>query len=141
MGHRAHEAGPVERKTDREVLQGNVVYELIVAALQEGRVYGCEGLHAFGGQPSPKVTACRGDAHVETTLRELFRENIDARAARHGRRDRNNLIVLAALFHEGFPEDLGVAWMPRLALILRARNYIELRHTVILVLAEFSAGA
>ena len=45
----ADQAGPVEGKQDVEVLDGDVVDELVVAALQEGGVDGDHGFGALAG--------------------------------------------------------------------------------------------
>ena len=46
----ADEAGAVEREAHRQALDGDVVHDLIVGALQEGRVDGRERLQALGGE-------------------------------------------------------------------------------------------
>ena len=54
----ADQAGAVHGEAHGQVLQVDVVDDLVVAALQEGRIDGAERLVALRRQPAAKVTAC-----------------------------------------------------------------------------------
>ena len=54
----ADQAGAVDREADGQVLDRDVVYDLVVAALQECRVDRAERLEALARQSGAKVTAC-----------------------------------------------------------------------------------
>jgi hypothetical protein len=54
----ADQPGAVDREAHRQFLDGDVVHDLVVGALQEGRVDRDERLHALGREPAAKVTAC-----------------------------------------------------------------------------------
>ena len=83
-----HQTGTVQRKHDRQVLQGHVVDELVVGALQEGRIDCHHGLQALAGQARGKGHGVLfGNAHVEVTIGEAALELDHARALAHGRRD------------------------------------------------------
>ena len=65
----------IEREHDRQVLQRDVVDQLVVAALQEGRVDRDHRLHALAreaGGEGDRVLL--GDADVEVALREALLE-------------------------------------------------------------------
>ena len=49
----ADQTGSIDRETHRQFLNGDIVHDLIVAALQKGRVDRGEGFVALGGQPGP----------------------------------------------------------------------------------------
>ena len=65
----AHEAGAVEREAHGQVLDGDVVDDLVVAALQEGRVDRRERLDAVGREARGEGhRVLLGDADVEEAL-------------------------------------------------------------------------
>ena len=82
--------GTVDGEQNRQVLQGNVMYQLVVSALQESGVNRHDRLDAFARQ-----TACKGngvllgDTDVEIAVRELLFKLNQAAALAHGRRDGN----------------------------------------------------
>ena len=95
---RADQSGPVEGETDRQVLDRDIVHDLIVGALQEGRIDGAERLVAFRRQAGrERHRVLLGDADVEGAGRELLAEEVDAGARGHRGRDRDDLVVPRAL--------------------------------------------
>ena len=71
----ADEPGPVDGEAHRQPLDGDVVHDLVVGALQEGRIDGGERLVAFGGEAGGKGhRMLLGDADVEGALGEGFGE-------------------------------------------------------------------
>ena len=70
---RAHDAGAIDREQDRQVLEGHVVDDLVVRALQEGGVDGDHRLEPFcsetGGE---RDRVLLGDADVVIALGEAL---------------------------------------------------------------------
>ena len=82
------QAGTVDRKNHRQVLQCHIVDDLVVTTLQKSRVDGHHRPHALASH------ACRqcdcvllGDAHVDIALWETLVKLDHARALSHGGRD------------------------------------------------------
>lgn len=70
----ADQPAAVEREHDRQVLDRHIVDQLVVAALQEGRVDRRERLHSLRREPGGERDGMLlGDADVEGALRELCR--------------------------------------------------------------------
>ena len=103
----AHQASTVYGKDYRQILQGNVVDNLVVAALEEGGVYRHYGAQARRGQPR-----CVGDsvllshAHIEAARGEKLPEVAQTSAVNHRRRDRHNPLVLFGQLTERLAEYL-----------------------------------
>ncbi len=88
----ADEAGAVDGEAHRQPLDGDVVHDLVVGALQEGRIDRRERLEAFGRQPGGKGHGVLlGDADVEGALGKLLLEQVEAGARRHRRGDGDDL--------------------------------------------------
>ncbi len=93
----ADEAGPVDGEAHGEILDRDVMHDLIVTALKEGRIEGAERLEAFGGEAGGEGHRMLfGDADIEGALRERLLEDIEPRAARHGGGDREILSSFCA---------------------------------------------
>ena len=91
----ADETGAVHGEAHGQLLDGDVVDDLVVAALQEGRVDGAERLHAVGGEAGGEGDrVLLGDADIEGAVGKLCAEQIEAGARRHGRGDGDDLLVL-----------------------------------------------
>ena len=70
----ADQAGAVDGEAHRQVLDRDVVHDLVVGALQEGRIDRAERLYAFGRQARGEGhRVLLGDADVEGALRESSR--------------------------------------------------------------------
>ena len=93
----ADQARAVHRKPHRQRLDRDVVHDLIVAALQEGRIDRAERLVAFGRKPRREGhRVLLGDADVEGALGEYLLEQVDAGARWHRGGDADDLVVLRA---------------------------------------------
>ena len=87
----ADQPGAVDRKAHRQFLDRHVVHDLVVGALQEGRVDRRERLHALGGEAGGKGhRVLLGDADIEGALREFVAEQVEPGARRHRRGDRDD---------------------------------------------------
>ena len=94
----SHQARPVQRESNRETLNRNVVNDLVVGALQECRIDRRERLHSVRRQPRRKGHGVLlGNPDVEDPRREDLFHDIDAGARRHRRRDRADPIIPARL--------------------------------------------
>ena len=70
----AHQPGAIQREHHRQILQGDVVNELIVGALQERRVDRDDRLEALAGETRrERHRVLFGDRHVEIAVRESLR--------------------------------------------------------------------
>ena len=97
----ADEAGAVDGEAHRQALDRHVVDDLVVAALQEGRVDRAERLVAFGGKAGRKGhRMLLGDADVEGAVGEGLVEDVDAGAGRHRGGDADDLVVLLGFLDE-----------------------------------------
>ena len=125
----------VDGKADRKILDRHVMHHLVESTLQEGRVDGRERLIAFRRKPRGEGHAVLfGDAHIEATIREGFRELVEPGARRHGRGDGDHLVVGLCFGDQSLGEHLGVARRPAgRRLLLRAGDHIEASNTVELV--------
>jgi hypothetical protein len=103
------ETGAVQAEDDGELLEADVVDDLVVRALEEGRVDCDDGLEAAGGEAGCEEDGVLlGDADVEELARERLCENGESGAARHGAGDTDDAVVELGLAHEGAAEDLLV---------------------------------
>ena len=102
----ADEAGAVDGEADRQFLDRHVMDDLIIAALEEGRIDRAERLVAFGREAGGEGDRMLlGDADVERALGKDLLKEIEAGAARHRRGDRDDLVVLPRLRDQGIGED------------------------------------
>jgi hypothetical protein len=84
----ADQTGAVHGETHRQLLDRHVVDDLVVAALQEGRIDGAERLHPVGGETGGEGhRVLLGDADVVGAVREGLSEQVQPGARRHGRGD------------------------------------------------------
>ena len=134
----ADEAGPVDGEAHRQALDRHVVDDLVVGALQEGRIDRDERLVAFGRKTRGEGhRVLLGDADVEGACRETFPEKIEPGAGRHRRGDRDDLVVLLRLLDQALREHLRVGRRVGGALRLLAGDHVELGDAVILVVGGF----
>ena len=105
----ADEAGAIDRKHDRQVLQRHVVNELIVGALQERRVDRDHRPQALCGHPRGEGhRMLLGDRDVEIAIGETFGELDQPRALAHRRRDGNDARIALRHVAQPLAEDLRV---------------------------------
>mmetsp|Transcript_6704 Transcript_6704/g.21448 ORF Transcript_6704/g.21448 Transcript_6704/m.21448 type:complete len:310 (+) Transcript_6704:1127-2056(+) len=108
--------------------------ELVVGALQEGRVDGAEGLDALDGEAGGEGDGVLlGDTHVERPLREALAELVHACAAWHRRGDGHHGPVRSCEVDKRVGEDGGVRGRLGGCGQLLARRDVELWHAVVLV--------
>ena len=130
----ANEARPVDGEAHRQFLDRHVMDDLIVGALEEGRINSAEGLVAFGRKAAREGDGVLfRDPHVEGALGKDLLENIKARAARHRGGNRDDLVVLSRLGDQGIGEDPRIGRRVRLGFHLDAGNDIECIDAMIFV--------
>ena len=129
-----HKTRSVDRKAHRQLLDRHVVHNLIVGPLQECRVDRRERLETLRRQArAERHTMLLRDPHVERAIRMRLLEQVQTRPVRHRRRDRNHPVVLVRFLDQAVRKHLCVGWRIRHTLVLRPRDHIKLRDTVILV--------
>jgi len=132
------EPSAIDRKTNRQALDRDVMHDLIVPALQERRIDRGERLHAF------RREACRerhgmllGDTDVERAFRKLAAENIEPCAIGHRRRDRDDLRIFFGFGNQAVSKHARIRRRRRLRLRLHARDDVEFCNAMILVGRSF----
>ena len=137
----ADEPGPVDRKPDWQFLEGHVVYDLVVAALQERRIDRRERLIALGRE------TCRerhgvlfGNADIECPIGKARPERVEPGSAGHGGRHRDDFGVVLGLRNEALGEYLGIGRGRRLRFHLDASRHVERVDAVIAVRRSFGWG-
>ena len=134
----ADEAGAIEREAHRQALDRDVVHDLVIGALQEGRIDRAERLVAFRREPGREGhRMLLGNADIEGALGKRLLENVDAGARRHRRGDRDDRFVLGGFLGQALAEHLGVGRRVRLGLGLRAGGDVELHDAMIFVARRF----
>ena len=130
----ADQAGAIDGEAHRQALDRHVMDDLVVAALQEGRIDRAERLVTFG-----RKTGCKchrmllGDADVEGAVGEGLGEDVDAGSRRHRRGDADDLLVLLGFLDQALAEHVLIGRRIRLGLGLRAGGDVEFDHRMILV--------
>jgi len=101
--------GPVEGENDGQVLQADIVVDLIIGPLEEGRIDGADGLVAVEGQAGGEIHGMLfGDPHIVKLGGQGLGEAGQARPLEHGRGDGQDLMIRPADFQHGLAEDLGI---------------------------------
>ena len=105
----ADEPGAVHREDDVELLQADVVDDLVVGALQEGRVDRDDRLDALEREPAGEQhRLLLGDADVEVALGHRLLQDAQPGAGVHRRGDADDPLVALAFAHERLAEHLRV---------------------------------
>ena len=128
----AHQARTVQRKHHGQVLQGHVVNQLVVAALQERGVDGHDRLHAFAGHAcGERDGMLLGDAHVVVAVGKALFKLDHARALAHGRGDAHQARVLRRHVAQPLAEHLGERLLGGRGWLGQAHAGVELAGAVV----------
>ncbi len=134
----ADQPGPVQDEADRQALDRDVMHDLVVGPLQEGRVDGAKRLVALGRKAGGEGhRMLLGDADIEGALGVELGKGIDAGAGRHRRGDRDDPAVGLGRLAQSPAEHRGIGRRVRLVLELGAGRGIELDDTMILIRRAF----
>src|SRR5690606_2072554 len=118
----------------RQALNGDVMDDLVIAALEAGGIDRAERLVALAGKTRSKShRMLLGDADIEGAIRERLGEDVDAGARRHRRGDADDLVILFGFLDEALAEYVLIGWRVRLGFRLSAGGDIELDHGVVFV--------
>jgi len=111
----ADEPRAVHGEAHRQPLNGDVVHDLIVGALEKGRVNRGEGFHALGRKARrERYSVLLGDADIEAAVRKFLGEQVEPGSRRHRGGDGDDLVVLPRLLDQGVGVDLGIGGRPGL---------------------------
>ena len=92
---RAHQSGAIKRERHRQILQADIMKNLVIRPLQEGRINRRDRPESFGGQPGGIGDGVLfGNADIEKPLWERFRKFIQPRSRTHRRRDGQHVRLL-----------------------------------------------
>ena len=106
----ADQAAAIQGEQDRQVLDRHVVYQLVVGALQKGRIDRDHRMHAFGGHAGGQGHGVLfGDADVEVPVRVALCEFDHSGAFAHRWRDRGEPFVAFGGLAQPVAENLGIA--------------------------------
>jgi hypothetical protein len=99
-------AGAVDREAHRQALDGDVVHDLVVGALQEGGVDGAEGLQPSAARPAAKVTACCSAMPTSKVRSGRPCRTCRGRCRGHGGGDGDDAVVGSASFDQAWANTL-----------------------------------
>ena len=137
----ADQARAVDREADGQVLDRDVMHDLVIGALQEGRVDGAEGPHALRREARGEGDGMLfGDADVEDAVGKDRLELVQPRARRHGGGDGADGGIALRLGDQRLGEDIGVAGRSGGRLVLGAGDDVEFLHAMIFVGRRFGWG-
>ena len=126
------QAGAVQREKHRQVLQRHVMDQLVVAALQKGRIDRHHRLQTLAGQAGGKGHGMLfSDAHVVVARRKPLFKLDQARAFAHGRGDAHQALVGRGHVAYPLPEDLGEGGLGRRGRLGQANRRVELGRPVV----------
>ncbi len=119
------DARPVEGEDDGQVHQTDVVIDLVVGPLEEGRVDGYDGLEPRDRQAGGEGHGMLfGDPDIEEALGKLLGKLPEARPLAHGRGDGQDLLVFPSDLDQSSAKDAGKGGPP-FALLRLARRDLE----------------
>ena len=128
----------VQNHPHGEVLDSNIVNDLIVASLHEGRVDTNEGLQSLTGHTcSHRDGVLFRDTDIKGPLRETPTENVHSGATGHGSRNTHNGTVFRGGINEGVGENRRQGGIAGCLLGLHSGSEVELSDTVHLVTSLF----
>jgi len=129
----AHQSAAVQSENHMEILQADIVQNLVVAALQEGRIDRYDRNPAFGGHPCGESHGVLlGDTDIIGTSRNFLRQFIDAGATAHGGRNPDDFRIGLGNCDQRLSENIGVARHRTFGLLRLAGQHMKRRDAVIL---------
>ncbi len=115
------------------------MYDLIIGALEKGRIDRAERPHALRRKPGGEGHRMLfGNSDIERAFREGLRELVETRARRHGSGNRADSAVAPGFGDQGVGKHRSIAGRPRRRLCLRPGDDIELLDAMIFVRRRFS---
>ena len=103
----ADDAAAVDAEGHWQALNGDIMDDGVIAALQERAVDGAVGMHAVLGKTSRKGhCVALADAHVKSAAGHGFKHQRHGSAAGHGSSDAHDFIVLFGKLHKGLAEHI-----------------------------------
>ena len=106
----ADKTRPIDREQHRQLLQRDVMNQLIVGALQEGRVDRHDGTQSLGSEARGEGNGVLlGDRDIKIAVGKASREFYEPRALAHGRRNGHDARVALGDVAQPLAEDLRIA--------------------------------
>ena len=132
----------VDGKAYGQILDRDIMDDLIVSALQEGRVNRTEWTHALRGEASREGHGMLfRDAHIERAFGVGGGEFVNAGPAGHGGSDRADFGVGFRKLGQRFAKHILIGRRPASgAFFLLAGNDVEFHHAMIFVVGRFGRG-
>ncbi len=126
------DASAVQRKQHRQLLQGHIVYQLVVGALQKSGVDRHHRLQPLASQPGGEGDGVLlGNAHIVVALGEALMKLHHARAFAHGRGDAHQALVVRRHVAQPAPKHLAESETGRLRRALQPDCGVELARPVV----------
>src|SRR4249919_2917782 len=101
----------INGEADRQTLNSDIVYHLVIGALQECGIDRGKWFESLGSETAGKGYAVLfGDPHVETAIGKLFLKDVHTCSRGHRCGDRDDLVILARLFNQALAKNLCVLW-------------------------------
>ena len=123
---RTDQACAIDRKPDGQTLDGNVMHDLVITPLQEGRVKRAKGFQSACSHSSRKshsVLFC--NAHVKTSAWVAVQKSVKPGAVGHGGCYGHNFFIARGMLDQRFGKHLCIAWCITGRLGLFARGHVE----------------
>ena len=135
---RPHKARAINGKPHRQALNSHVMHNLIISALQEGRINRAKRLHPTRRQPRRKRHCMLfGNPDIETAFRKPVRKQVQPGAIRHCGGDGDNAVVMLRFPDQALREHLCITRRVGRRLCLRPRQHIKLARRMALVTGSF----
>mmetsp|Transcript_9143 Transcript_9143/g.20399 ORF Transcript_9143/g.20399 Transcript_9143/m.20399 type:complete len:245 (+) Transcript_9143:610-1344(+) len=117
-----------------QILNGNIMDDLIIPTLHEGRVDAAKGLEALTSHTGSKGDGMLfGNSHIVGTLRETTSKYVHTSSSGHGGGDTHNGTIFGGSINHGIGEDGSKGGRGSLALDLNTSGDVEFTHTVHLI--------
>ena len=123
---------PVDSESHRKFLDRDVMNQLIITALQEGRVERTKWFHTLtsetGGESHRMLF---GNANIKNSRRKTFLNLVQTSSRRHRSGDGNNAVILLCSVDQRLGKDRGVAGNICCGLLLCAGDHVKFRHGMV----------
>ena len=126
----SHQAGPIQRKHHRQILDTDIMQDLIISPLQKGRIH-CHHRLETGRRHPCRRSHCMllRNPHIKETFRVTPGKCLQPCSVRHRRRDRDHPRILSCQTAQLPGEYIRITWIDLFLLRLSGRR-IKRLHSV-----------